>query len=89
MADPIHNRAAELDSPAWTAAAVTPSDGTDLPTAPTRGLYVGSAGNLVVNMAGGGASVTFTGVPAGAILPIRVDRVLATSTTASAIVALY
>lgn len=76
-----------LTSPADNAAAVTPSDSTDL-TFTSRALYIGGAGNLVVTMAGGG-DVTFTGVPAGSILPIRASRVKATSTTATAIVNLY
>jgi hypothetical protein len=76
-----------MTSPANDAAAVTPSD-----TAPlvyvSRALYVGGAGNLVVTMQGGG-NVTFTGVPAGTVLPIRCSHVLSTSTTATSIVNLY
>jgi len=87
MADPLFNRSAELDSPAWDAATVTPSNDADLPRAPTRAVYVGSDGSLEVVMAGGG-TVTFSGLAAGTILPIRVDRVRATG-TATGIVALY
>ena len=76
-----------LTSPADNAAAVTPSDSTDLAYT-SRALYIGGAGNLVVTMAGGG-DVTFSAVPAGSILPIRVSRVKATSTTATSIVNLY
>lgn len=36
----------------------------------------------------GGSSVTFTGVAAGSILPVAVNRVLATGTTATNIMAL-
>lgn len=87
MADATFNRAAELDSPAWDATAVTAAD-SDLARIPTRGVYVGGAGNLAVKMAGG-TTLTFTGVAAGTILPIRVDQIRSTSTTATAIVALY
>lgn len=87
MANPILNSSATLDCPAWNAAAVTPADA-DLPVFPTIGIYVGGTGNLTVQMAGGG-TVTFSAVPAGAYLPIRVDRVNATATTATLIVALY
>ena len=76
-----------LTSPADNATAVTPSDSTDL-AFNSRALYVGGAGNLVVTMAGGG-DVTFTAVPAGSILPVRVTRVKSTSTTATAILNLY
>jgi len=72
--------------PADNAAAVTKSDSTVLSPIP-RGLYVGGAGDLVVTMAGGG-DITFTAVPAGTILPIRVSKVKA-ATSATAIVAIY
>lgn len=71
----------------WDFEAVTPSDSTDFGSL-TRGLYVGGAGDVVAvdNL---GEAVTFTGVPAGTVLPIACRRVNATSTTASAIVALF
>ena len=76
-----------MTSPANDALAVTPSD-----TAPvtyvSRALYVGGAGNLAVTMQGGG-NVTFTGVPAGTVLPIRCTHVRSTSTTATSIINLY
>jgi hypothetical protein len=72
-------------SPYRKAVAVTTSDATVIPK--TRGVYVGGTGNMVVRM--DGASVTFSGIPAGTTLPIEVDQVLATSTTATLILALY
>lgn len=89
MSDEKFNRAAELDSPAWSAAAVSPNDSTDLSRVPTRGLYIGGAGDVEVNMAGAGSAIVFAGVLAGTILPIRVDRVLNGNTDATNIVALY
>ena len=88
MADAFTNHESGLDSPAKNAAAVTPNDSTDLTTA-ARGLYIGGAGNVVVDMVGTGSTITFTGVLAGTILPIRVTRVRSTSTTATNIVALW
>ena len=88
MADAIYNRSAGPDSPAWSAVAVTPADA-DLSRIATRALYVGVGGNVAVVMSDGGAAVTFVGVQAGTILPIRVDRVNSTNTTATNIVALY
>lgn len=76
-----------LTSPADNAVAVTPSDSTDLAYV-SRALYIGTGGNLVVTMAGGG-DVTFSNIPDGSILPIRVSRVKATSTTASGIISIY
>lgn len=69
------------------AAAVTPND-TTVFAGPTRGIYVGGAGNLTVDMADGG-SVTFVGVLAGSLLPIQVTKVYASGTSATSIVALY
>lgn len=66
---------------------VTPSDSADLPDGLSDGLYVGGAGTVVVEEQDG-TSASFSAV-AGAVLPIRVRRVRATGTTASAIVALY
>lgn len=86
MSGASFNASAGPESPAWTATAVTPSDSTLITGAPTRGLWVGTSGNINVLMAGGG-TVTFVGVQG--LLPIRVDRVNSTSTTATDIVALF
>jgi hypothetical protein len=67
--------------------AVTPSDSVDLTTL-ARAIYVGGAGNVVA-VQHDGTAVTFTGVPAGTVLPIAVRRINSTSTTATAIVALH
>lgn len=66
--------------------AVVPSDGSDLPAA-SRAIYIGGAGDLRV-MSIAGDTVTFVGVPAGSVLPIRCSRVLSTGTTATNLVAL-
>jgi hypothetical protein len=71
---------------AGNAAAITPNDTTNI--APTRAIYVGVQGNLAVRMISG-QSVTFTACPAGLLLPVQVDRVLATGTTASSITAVW
>lgn len=85
MADQ-HPNVEGIDSPANDAAAVTPNDGADL-AFDSRALVIGGAGTLSVVMAGG-QTVPFT-VTAGQILPIRVRRVRATGTTATAIVAIW
>lgn len=66
--------------------AVTPGTG-ELPGGPTRGLWVGGAGNLDVVFENGTAA-TISGVGAGTLLPISVRKVLASS-TATLILALY
>lgn len=67
------------------AAAVTPSDATILPPST---IYVGVAGNVAVEPVVGGVAVTFTAVPAGSYIGVRVKRVLATGTTATNMVAI-
>lgn len=74
------------NAPAGYAAAVTPNDNTDL-TYTARALYIGGAGNVAV-ITQDGQTVTFTAVPVGSFLPVKVSRVLSTGTTATNIVAL-
>ena len=74
--------------PSDRAEAITPSDTVDLPVGPTRAVYVGGTGNLAVLMANQNNPVTFMAVPVGSVLPIRVKRVLASSTT-TLMLALY
>ena len=76
-----------LDSPGASAIEITPSDSVLLARV-SRAIYVGGSGNLVVEMLGGQTPITFVGVSAGCVLPIRVTKVLA-ATTATNLVALY
>lgn len=76
------------------AAAVTPSDSSDIPSI-TGGtsnngcvLYIGGAGNLRVTTVGGD-DVSFSGVLAGSFLPVQVIKVWSTGTSATSIVALW
>lgn len=88
MGDTFDGKQAVLDSPAFHAEAVAPSDSADLPTV-SRALYVGGTGDVEVVMAGGGAAVVLKNVVSGSLLPIRVARVRDTGTTATDIVCLY
>lgn len=81
-APPLHTSAPENAFP------IVPSDVDDI-DAITRAVYVGSGGNMVVRMSGSGGNVTFRNIPSGALLPIRISRVLATGTTAADIIGLY
>jgi len=76
-----------VGEPASNAEIVTPDDNSDLGTV-SRALYVGVSGDIAVVMSGG-ASIIFTGVGSGTVLPIRVKQVKATGTTASLIINLY
>ncbi|WP_395734845.1 hypothetical protein [Prosthecobacter sp.] len=66
---------------------VTPSDTYAIKGGPARALYVGGAGNVAA-INENGVAVIFTAVPAGAVLPIATNRVNATNTTATNIIAL-
>lgn len=86
MPDRFQNSSPSLSGPAAHGFAVTPNDSTTLAET-TRALYVGSAGAIAVLMASG-ASITFPGVPAGTMLPVRVTKVMATGTSATDIIGL-
>jgi hypothetical protein len=87
MSDTFEQTATGLDSPAKNAFAVTPHD-TNALTSDTRGIYIGGAGDMVL-VTTGGETVTFVGLPAGFILPVRANIIKSTGTTATNIVGLY
>lgn len=66
------------------AAAITKSD-----SVPNNfdAIYVGVTGNVAVMMLSG-AVVTFTAIPAGAVLRVKVSKVMSTSTTATDMIGL-
>ena len=78
------------------AAAVTPSDTTNIPSVSTEDgsgnngcvLYVGGGGNLKV-LTVGNDEVTFVNIQDGSFFPIQVLRVYATGTTATNILAIW
>lgn len=72
-------------SGAHDAVAVTPSDSTVIPG--TRGLYVGVSGDISVRMVSGNTAL-LKSVAVG-ILPVQVDKINSTNTTATDILALY
>lgn len=76
-----------LDQPGIRWFSVTPDDTNSL-TAKPRCLYVGGSGDVAITNVFGD-SVVLKNVPAGAFLPFRPDKVLATGTTATGIVAIY
>lgn len=73
------------EQPAKHAAAITPNDSTDLTNFP-RALVIGTGGTLKVTTVGG-ETVTLTVV--SSILPLMVERVFATGTTATDITGLW
>lgn len=75
-----------MESPCEGAEAITAHDTDQLDFA-TRAIYVGGAGNIRVDMVSDD-TVTFNGVVAGTILPIRVRKVYSTGTTATNLIGL-
>lgn len=72
--------------PAFDAFAVTPSNSADLAIV-ARALYVGNTGDITLDTPNS-ASLLFSNVQAGSILPVNTKRVRSTGTTATGIVAL-
>jgi len=70
------------------AASVTPNDSTDLSNAASA-LWIGSTGNIKVDLKSNGTGITFNALTAGYLLRARVKKVYATGTTASSIIALW
>lgn len=86
MADDFKTHQTGLESPAEAGAAIVPSDSEPLAKV-TRAVYVGGAGNLHVVLLSGD-TVTLIGALPGVIYPLRVEKVLATGTTATGLVGL-
>ncbi len=86
MSDEFAKLTTGLESPTYDYFSITTSDSVDFDSV-TRGIYVGGDGDIVCINRDGDA-VTFVGVLAGSILPIRASRVNATSTTATNLVGL-
>lgn len=87
MTDTVKTFARSLTSPPENAAAIAPDDAALLPHV-TRALYVGGAGDVALRMLGGD-EVTFRGLAAGTLMPIRADMVKRDGTTATGLVGLW
>lgn len=87
MIDEFSKYGRSLISPAENAAEIVPGDSAQLPRV-SRAVYVGEGGDLRVQMLGGGI-VTFRNIPAGTLMPLRISRVFATGTDATAILGLW
>lgn len=62
--------------------AVTASDSTDLTATCTKGLWVGTTGNLSVKLAGDSSATTWKNLPSGTYVPGAYARVMAATTAA-------
>lgn len=85
---PFIEKSGDDTAPAVDAKTVTPNDGAALPDGSATALYFGGAGNVKIKTAMD-TDITFIGLTAGAILPVRVKQVFSTGTTATNIIALY
>lgn len=85
MADRFENHTVGLSSPAVRAVTITPNDSGEL-SAPLRGYTVGGAGDVAVVFVDDTASVVLVGRIAGIDYGGRIKKILATGTTATAIV---
>lgn len=85
--DTFKNHTRSLTSPPEHAVAIVPDDDGELAVV-TRALYVGAGGDVAVRMHDG-SQVTLVGVPSGTMLPLRVRGVLASGTTADAILGFW
>lgn len=87
MATPLRNNTGEpVNLQAARALAITPNDSADLTLAPAT-IYIGVAGDMSV-ITVGGDTLTFVGLAAGTILPVLVNRVRSTGTTATSLIEL-
>ena len=78
-----------LDAPAYEGFSITPSDDSaDDFDIYTRGIYIGVDGDVVV-VTSSGTALTFKGLLAGTILPVRAKRINSTNTTATDLIGLY
>ena len=73
------------------AASVTPSDSSALPRSPTKGLFVGGSAACAITMTltDDSGSVAWSNIQPGAVLAVEVNKIFATGTTCTNIVALY
>lgn len=88
VADPYNNVDPTNDDPYRKAFTVVPSDSVNF-SVPTRGVYVGGTGDIVVLMMDDTTTVTMKAVPVGSFLRIRAKRINSTSTTATLMVGFY
>ncbi len=86
MTDNFKRHTSSLESPASGAFSITPHDTNPLSEI-TRAIYIGGSGDIAVKMLAG-QEVTFLSLPTGTVLPVRVEQIKATGTTATGLLGL-
>lgn len=87
MSDAFEIEPDRVERPSRNAFAITPHASNPVVPLP-KAIYVGGAGDIVLRSVDGSADVTFVGVPAGSILPVRARFIRVTGTTATGIIGL-
>lgn len=87
MSDAFSSAMDSLIAPARQAFAILPDDARSL-AAVTRAVYVGTGGDIALRAVGSNADVILRNVTGGSVLPIRVEAVRQSGTTASDLVGL-
>lgn len=85
--DKFQNSSDSLTSPAQICFEIAPDDAADVLQV-TKAIYVGEGGDVRLQSVDGPSDVTFTNVPSGAVLDVRVKAVRATGTSAANIIGL-
>lgn len=85
--DPFKSVGDSLIAPSEYCFAIVPDDNNEIERA-TKAIYVGTGGDVVLQLLAAPVPVTFRNVPSGAVIDVRVARVRATGTTALDIVGL-
>ena len=87
MADTISLRVTPAyDAPAIGGVTISYGGGDqDLTSYKIRGVYIGTAGNLKVDMADGSTQLTFSNLAAGTIYPLMVTKIYNSGSTAAGI----
>ena len=87
MSDAFNVEPDRVERPSRNAFAITPHASNEVTPLP-KAIYVGGAGDVVLRSVDGTDDVTFVGVLAGSIIPVRAKFVRATGTTATGIIGL-
>jgi len=84
----FNQRGGNPSDPGQSSFAITPSDTNQLPFV-TRAIYVGTGGNIAVQLLNDSSAVILMNAVAGSLLPFQVKQVMNTNTTASNLIGIY
>lgn len=79
---------ARRSDPAQGAVAIDYGSGNQTLATESRGVYIGTAGHLKVDMADGTTAVTFSNLAAGTVYPFAITKIYQSGSTAAGVVLL-